>query len=141
MSSQFLSQEGSQVQATARKAALANSVLHLFKYGFNPSPSTTLTQLLAQECDFDSYAPATIATWDGPVLAPGSGWMIFSPQQVFIWAHVTDDVTNVVGGWFLVDAGGALADVQIFDAPGQPMQGPGQSVIQVCVEVFPTTPS
>ena len=136
----FLSQAGALVQAAERQAFLANSVLHLFKFGFTPTPSTTLVDLLANECDFDNYAPKTIAAWGAPVLAPGSGWMTFAPTQVWVWAHVAADVANVVGGTFLVDANGDLADVVIFD-PAKNMQGPGQSVIETPVEVFPTTPA
>lgn len=141
MSQQFLSQAGSFVIASERQTFLANSVLHLFVFGYTPSPSSTLVEILANECDFDGYAPITIATFGAPALAPGSGWMIFSPAETFRWTHVADDVSNTVGGWFLVDSNGDLADVFVYDAPGKPMQGPGQIVQEIVVEVFPTNPA
>lgn len=140
MDTQFLSQAGAQVAAAAAQTRLANSVLHLFKSSFTPNPTSVLTDYLAAECDFDNYGSGTIAAWGAPVLAPGNGWMTFAPTQVFTWVHVAADVTNSVGGTFLVDAGGNLIDVVIFGTP-IPMSGPGQAVIVTPVEVFPTTPS
>lgn len=137
---QFLSQAGALVQATERQAFLAASEMRLFKFPFQPAPATTLVALLAEECDFDGYAPAAIATWNAPVLAPGSGYMIYGPQITFTWAHVADDVGNSVGGYFIIDSNGDLADVVVYGDP-KPMTGPGQAVIEVPVEIFPTTPS
>lgn len=137
---QFLSLAGALVQATERQAFLANSVMHLFKFGFQPQPNVTLAELLAQECDFDGYAAATLTAWNTPVLAPGSGYMTYGPQTTFLWTHVADDVGNTVGGYFIVDSNGDLADVVVY-GDGKPMTGPGQAVIETPVEIFPTTPA
>jgi hypothetical protein len=130
-----LSLAGALVQATANQARMANSVMHLFKVGFNPSASSTLADFLAAECDFDGYAPATIAAWGAPVLA-GVAWATYAPTQTFRWTHVADDVGNAVGGHFLVTAAGDLMDFSIYD-PSVPAQGPGQAVIKTPIEITP----
>lgn len=131
----YLSLAGAQVIAEERQAALANSVMHLWQYGeLTPSVTTTLAMFQAAECDFDNYAPKTIAAWANPVLA-GEGWMTYAPTQTFTWEHVADDVGNSVGGHFLVSAGGDLLDYAIYDPP-IPAQGPGQAVIKTPVEVI-----
>ena len=64
---QFLSLAGSEVFAAAAQTRNANSVLHLFKSAFVPNPGSTLTDLTANECDFDGYASITLVTWENPV--------------------------------------------------------------------------
>lgn len=133
----FLSLTGAAQIAASNKTALAASVLHLFKYdmAFVPSPTTPLADYTANECDFDGYAPATIATWQDPVLF-GSGYAVFAPTQIFRWALETDGIGNAVGGWFLVTSGGVLRDVGVFDPP-IPAQGAGQAVIVTPLEITP----
>lgn len=130
-----LSLAGSLVQSTANQARMAACVMHLFKFGFNPTPTTPLTTYLENECDYDGYAAQTIATWAAPVLA-GQGYGTFAPTQTFRWTHVADDVGNQVGGHFIVTSGGDLMDYSIYD-PSIPMQGPGMAVIKSPVEVTP----
>lgn len=130
-----LSESGALIQSAANKTRMAASVMHLFKYGFIPTPTSTLADFLANECDFDGYAAATIATWGDPVLA-GQAWATFAPTQIFRWAHVSADVGNQVGGHFLVTSGGDLMDYSIYD-PSIPAQGPGQAVVKTPVEVTP----
>jgi hypothetical protein len=136
---QFLSLAGSLVRSTANQAALANSVLHLFKSGFVPSPSNLLAEYTAQECDYASYAAITVVAWGAPILAPGSGWMTFAPLQTFLWATAGADVQNSVGGAYLVSATGDLLDVVIFEN-AKPMQGPGNSVQLIPSVTTPTGP-
>ena len=135
---QFLSLEGALVRSTQNQSDLANSVLHLFKAGFTPSPENVLADYTAQECDYDGYAAKTIATWGAPILAPGGGYMTFAPLQTFTFTPATGD-TNSVGGAYLVNAGGDLLDVVIFDTP-KPMQGPGQTVQLIPSVTTPTGP-
>jgi len=130
-----LSLSGALVQATAGQARNANSVLHLFKAPFAPTPTTTKAEFEAQECDYDGYAPLTIATWSAPVLA-GTGYMTYAPTQTFPWTLDTDAVGNQVGGHWLETAGGVLLDYSIYD-PSIPCQGPGQAVIKTPIEVYP----
>ena len=130
-----LSLAGALVQSTANQARMAACVMHLFKQGFTPTPTTPLSTYLANECDFDGYAPATIAAWAAPVLA-GQGYATYAPTQTFRWTHVADDVGNAVGGHFIVTSGGDLMDYAIYD-PAIPAQGPGQAVIKTPVEVTP----
>lgn len=136
--SQFRSLAGALVEAAAAQTRLVNSVLHQFKSPFAPTPSTTLVELLAQECNYDGYAPAALAAWNAPVLAPDSGYMIYGPQVTFVWAHVAADVGNSVGGTFLVDAAGNLIDVVIYPV-AVPMSGPAQADIVTPVELFPAS--
>jgi len=130
-----LSLSGAKLEAVAGKAALANSVLRAFKFGFNPTVTSTLADFVANECDFDGYAPQTITAWSDPVLA-GAAYAIFAPVQTFRWAHDTDDVGNAVGGVFLVTAGGALYQYTTFD-PSRPAQGPDQAVIVTPTDIYP----
>jgi len=130
-----LSMEGAEVIATANQARMANCVMHLFKYTFTPTPTTPLSEYLANECDYDGYAPKTIATWDAPLLA-GQAWGIFAPTQTFRWEFDTEGVGNQVGGHFLVTSGGKLMDYSIY-GPSIPCQGPGQAVVKTPTEVTP----
>jgi hypothetical protein len=130
-----LSLNGAKVISTANQTRNANSVLHLFKSGFLPSPTTTKAEFLAQECDFDGYSAATIAAWGAPVLL-GTAWATYAPTQTFRWALDTDAVGNLVGGYFLVTAGGDLMDYAIFDPP-VPVTGPGQAVVTTPIQVTP----
>lgn len=130
-----LSMEGAEVIAIANKARMASCVMHLFKYGFNPTGTTPLADYLAQECDFDGYAPLTIATWADPLLV-GSAWGVYAPTQTFRWEFDTDGIGNQVGGHFLVTAAGKLMDFSIY-GPAIPMQGPGQGVVKTPVEITP----
>jgi len=131
----YLSLSGAKIEATATKTALANSVLHCFKSPFAPTPTSVLADFTAQECDFDGYAPATIAAWEDPVLA-GAAYAIFAPTQVFRWDLDTDAVGNQVGGTYLVTAGGLLYQYTIFD-PTRACQGPDQAIITTPTDVFP----
>jgi len=135
----FVSLAGTKRQAGLMKTDLANSILHLFKSPFLPSPATTLAELDAQECDFDGYAAKTITAWGDPVLAPISGYMIVAPTQTWVMGAGPIAVGNTVGGHYLEDSAGNLIDVVIYDPP-IPMQSPDQSVIQTPVEVYPTGP-
>lgn len=130
-----LSMSGAFLEADAGQTALANSVLHLFKYGFVPTPTSQLSEFLAMECDYDGYAALTIATWAEPVLA-GLAYAIFAPMQVFRWAHVSADVGNAIGGAFLVTATGDLYQYTIFD-PARGLSGPDQAVIITPTDVYP----
>lgn len=131
----FLSLNGAYQEALAGQVEMANCVMHLFKQGFTPTPTNTLADFAANECDYDGYAPQTIADWADPVLA-GVGYVIYAPTQTFRWAHVADDVGNMVGGFYLVTSGGELKDYTTFD-PAQALTGPGMAVIKTPVEAFP----
>jgi hypothetical protein len=130
-----LSLAGAKLEALDGQTRLINAVLHLFKSGFVPSPTSPLSAFLDQECDFDNYAPKTIAAWADPVLAEAA-YVIYAPTQTFPWAHVADDVGNQVGGAFLVTAGGVLYSYTVFD-PTRPCQGPDQAVISTQSDVYP----
>lgn len=130
-----LSLAGALVQSTANKTRMAACVMHLFKFGFTPTPTTPLATYMTNECDYDGYAPITIATWADPVLA-GQGYATYAPTQTFRWVFDTDAVGNQVGGHYIVTSGGDLMDYSIYD-PSIPMQGPGQAVIKTPVEVTP----
>lgn len=135
---QALSLNGARVIATANQARLANSVLHLWKKtdpDFLPSPTTPLSAFTANECDFDGYAPLTIATFGAPVLLNAS-WATYAPTQTFRWTLDTDAVGNAVWGWYLVTSGGELMDYAIYGS-SQPCQGPGQAVIVTPIEITP----
>lgn len=133
--SSALSLTGAKVEAQAGKTRLANSVLHAFKAGFVPTPTTTLAEFAANECDFDGYAPITIATWHDPVLA-GVAYAIYAPTQTFLWEFDTLGTGNQVGGTYLVLAGGDQYQYTIFD-PTRPCMGPDQAIITAPTDVYP----
>lgn len=137
MSTQFFPLAGCLQTATEARAALAASVLHLFKSSFVPSPSNVLADYTAAEADFDGYLAATLTTWNAPILAPGSGYMVGSPLVQFAWEHDTDDVGNSIGGCYLVDSGGHLRMCVIF-TESVPMTGPGCGIPLNLIELFPT---
>lgn len=131
----YLSLTGAKVEAAAAKTRLANAVLHLFKSGFVPTPTSTLADFLAQEADYDGYAALTIATWADPVLA-GAAYGIYAPTQTFRWSHVSADVGNQIGGAFLVTSGGDLYQYTVFD-PTRPIMGPDQAIITTPTDIYP----
>jgi hypothetical protein len=133
-----LSLSGALIIATANKTRNANSVCHLFKSTFLPSPTSVKADFLAAECDFDGYAPLTIAAWGDPILF-GQGYATFAPTQTFRWTHDTDDVGNSVGGYFLVDSGGNLLSYATFNPPAN-VSGPGQAVVVTPIMVTPAGP-
>lgn len=137
MSTAFKSLPGCKRAAGLNQAALANSVVHLFKASLSPSPSTPLADYTAAEADFDGYTAQTITAFLNPSLAPGSGYQIQGPIQQFEWAHVSADVANSIAGAYLVDSTGVLIDVIIFTAPIT-MAGPDQAILVSFVELFPT---
>lgn len=137
MATPFYPLAGCLQNATERKTALASSVLHLFKDGFTPNPSTPLSSYTANEADYDSYAPITLTTWNNPILAPGSGYMIESPYAQFETGS-SDPVTgNMIAGCYVVDAGGKLRMAVVFDQP-VPMQLAHQGIPIQLIDLFPT---
>ena len=132
--SSALSMTGARVEAVAGKALLANSVLHLFKDSLTPTPTTTLAQFAAAECDFDGYVALTIATWSDPVLS-GAAYVIYAPTQTFPWTFATG-VGNQVGGAYLVTAAGDQYQYTVF-SPSRPCMGPDQAVITTPADLFP----
>jgi hypothetical protein len=129
-----LSLSGAKLEAEEAVTALANSVLHLFKFGFVPTPTSLLADFAAQECDFDGYAALTITAWHSPILS-GAAYAIYAPTQTFPWTFDTDAVGNAVGGAYLVTAGGVLYQYIQFD-PSRPAQGPDQAIVVTPSDVF-----
>lgn len=134
--SSALSLSGARVEALAGVTLLANSVLHLFKSGFTPTPTSLLADFTAQECDFDGYAPKTIVAWSADPVLAGVAYAIYAPTQTFLWEFGTEGIGNQVGGAYLVLAGGTLYQYTIFD-PTRAVQGPDQAVITTPTDVFP----
>lgn len=114
-------------QAGELKTVLALSKVRLFLSTLVPSVSTTITELEAAEADYDGYTPGgeTITAFLGALLDPAGGASITAPTVQFDWVHDTDDVTNLIGGFWLEDAAGAVRVIGTFAAP-IPMEGPGQ---------------
>lgn len=136
MSTQFFPLEGCRESASEMQTVLANSVLHLFKSDLVPDPSTPLADYTAAEADYTGYAAETMAAWNTPILAPGTGFMIGSPLVQFEVGS-TPTTTNIIGGAYLVDAAGDLRMTIIFTAP-IPMELDGQGIPINLVWLFPT---
>lgn len=94
--------------ATERQTAYALMEVHLYKSSLVPTPATTLADLNGAEADYDGYAMETMTAFFDPIFAPGSGYMIQSPEVQFAYVDAVGHVGNTVGGAYLVDAGGAL---------------------------------
>lgn len=137
MATSFYPLSGCLQSAAEMRAALANSVLHLFQESLSPNPSTPLSEYTAAEADYDGYAAVTISAWNAPILAPGSGYMIGSPLVQFVWTLDTDAVGNVIKGCYLVDSGGKLRLTVIFTEL-VPMELAGQGIPVNLVWFFPT---
>ena len=137
MSTQFFPIPGCQTTAAAVRAALANSVLHLFKSSFAPTPANILADYTAAEADYDTYVAITITAWAAEILAPGTGYMILSGLQQFAVGASDPTVPNEIGGCYLVDAAGKLRLTGIFTAP-VPMAMAGQGVPITLTWLFPT---
>lgn len=130
----YTSLSGAKKDAITAQTQMADCVMHLFKAGFVPSPTSVKADFDANECDFTGYAAATIETWAAPVLA-GQGYMTYAPVQTFTFNNVSPFEGNVVGGHYLVDSTGALRSYTTYD-PTIPVQGDGQAVVKQPVMVF-----
>ena len=103
-------------QATDLQTLLALSVIKLFKAGFIPTPANVVADYDAEEADYSTYAPETITAWLDPVAAIGGGYRITAPTEQFDLA-TTPAVGNMIGGYWVEEAGGDVVLVTIFDAP------------------------
>lgn len=137
MSTQFIPLSGCLASATAMQTALAASMMHLFQSTFVPTPSNVLADYTAAEATYDSYEAIEMTAWLAPILAPGTGFMIQSPEVQFSVGDTDPTTTNVIGGCYLVDAAGALRITVIFTAPF-PMEAAYQGIPINLVYLFPT---
>lgn len=137
MSVQFIPLSGCLANATQMQTALAASILHLFQSTFVPTPSNALADYTAAEADYDDYMALEMTAWLDPILAPGSGFMIQSPEVQFAVGDTDPVVGNVIGGCYLVDAAGKLRITVIFTQP-IPMQIAYQGIPINLVYLFPT---
>lgn len=135
MSVQFFPLEGCLVSAADMQTALALSELHLFQSTLNPDAATPLADYTTAEADYTGYALETLTAWFDPQYAPGTGYMIASPQVQFL--STGSGVTNVIGGCYLVDANGDLRLTVTF-TDTIPMQIAGQGILISLVWLFPT---
>jgi len=116
------------------KTNLANAVVSLFQFGFNPSVSTVKSELEGAEATFDDYVTKTIASWTGPVLAPSPGYQING--GLVQWIVVTNVVTNIIGGYWIENAAGDVIQIVKFDDPGVPMVSVDDAVTIPPVQFF-----
>lgn len=131
--------DGCLQNATERRTAFAAMVAHLYKSTLVPTIGTTLADLTAAEADFDGYATQTMTTWFPPIFAPGSGYLIQSPQVQFSYVDDTGHVTNTIGGAYFVDATGKLRMIlalQPTEYIGFAVNGDGWTFN--IIDVFPT---
>lgn len=128
---------GARRNAVEMKADLANAVVHLFKFGLNPTPATIQADLVAAECDFTDYTTKTITAWTGPTLAPVSGYQLNG--GLVQWIVVTDTVGNNVGGAWIENSNGDVIQIIQFDDPGIPMVTVDDQVTLPPVQFFPTS--
>lgn len=111
---------GGLFQAGLMQAAMAASKLRLFVGTFNPGPNDTLAALEAIEATFDGYPAGgyALTTWLAPSYSPVGGVAIISPQVNADYnTPSSPPVTNIVTGYFLVDATGKLIADGTFTTP------------------------
>lgn len=137
MSVQFIPLAGCLQNALEMQTALAASMCHLFVSTFTPDPSSPLSDYTAAEATYDDYAAIEFTTWLPPILAPGTGFMIQSPEIQFRTGTTDPMVPNLIGGLYVVDSGGFLRITVIFTAP-VPMQLAYQGIPINLVYLFPT---
>lgn len=106
-------------KAGVLKTALAASKLRLYKNALVPDVNTTKAMFEANEADYDGYTAGgvTVTAFLGPGLNPGGGADIISPVNYFAWTHDTDDVGNMIGGWWLELAAGAVYAYTNYPSP------------------------
>lgn len=137
MSVQFIPLSGCLANATQQQAAFAASMLHLFQSTFVPDPSNVLADYTAAEATYTGYEALEMTTWNSPILAPGTGFMIQSPEVQFSTGDTDPATGNLIGGCYLVDSTGALRITIIFASP-IPMQLAYQGIPINIVYLFPT---
>lgn len=109
------------VEAAALKTALALSKVRLFKDTFGiPNVNTTLALLDAHQADFSGYTAGgnTITAFGDPYADPdGSGVLLVAPTTQFNFLDPDPDpaVPNDIGGFYVVDAAGALRYAVAFE--------------------------
>lgn len=112
---------GALTLANVIQAYIAGSKLRLFVSGYIPGPGDTLANLEAVECTFSGYPAGgySLATWQAAVLSLLGGAETVCPQQAvqYVAPGSGSGVSNIVGGWFLVDTGGNLIADGTFDSP------------------------
>ena len=135
VSQQFYPLEGCAKSAAERRTAYAGGSLRLFQSSFTPTPSSVAADYAAAIADYDGYANQTIAAWNVPILAPGTGYMIGSPIMQFLCTG--SGTPNTIGGCYYLDAAGVVRATVIFTAP-VPMQMAGQGIPINLIDLFPT---
>lgn len=115
---QFYTRQGAIAKATATKTTLALAKLRLTKDPFTPTQFSTKDELEAGEADFDGYTAGgyTLTAWAGPQNNLGGGAAITSPLVNIFWGPAGDPpVTNVITGWWIETAAGAVWLAGTFD--------------------------
>jgi len=116
---------GALLLAATMRTFLAASKMKLYQTIASPlSPSTVLADLT--EADYDGYTEKTLTTWNLPYLDPAGGASIQPGTQQFDFVAAAG-TTNVVLGFYILDAAGALVCVGSFDSP-IPMGNTGDSI-------------
>jgi len=106
-------------KANKVKTLLANSKLALFRNTLVPNVNTPKASFTGAEADYDGYTAGgvTVTAFSGPFFDPAGGASIVSPNEYFAWVHDTDDVGNLIGGWWLEDSTGLVWAYGTFPEP------------------------
>jgi hypothetical protein len=103
------------------KAALATSKLALYKAGnIVIGEETDLATMTGNEADFDGYTAGGIAitaAGDPYVDQDGGGYLVTLPSVQFNFTKGTPNVSNQIGGAYVLDSAGKLRGVFPFPAP------------------------
>ncbi len=134
----FYPNSGTLEIASGVQTMLALSKLRLFKSTLSPGVTTTKAQLLAEEADFTGYPAGgeTVTAFLSPGLYPLGGASISAPTEQFATTDPTI-VGNLIGGWWLENAGGDVIAIGTFPSP-VPMQTPFQILPITITLVFGT---
>ena len=120
---QFFTTEAALRQAAFTLNAFTTSKLRLTKAPYVPTPTSTRTDLRANECDFDGYPTGgyAIAAYTGPLNYSGGGAVITSPLVNVAYGPAgSPPVGNSVSGWWIEDSAGNVVAAASF-SPARPM--------------------
>lgn len=100
--------EAALARAEGQQTINALGTLHAYTDALTPDGSTTKSDYVAAECNFDDYAPITVTAWYDPILAAGQAFLLTMPPQQFSQGATDPVVPNTVRGLYYLSAGGEL---------------------------------
>lgn len=133
----WIPMEAALARAEAAQLLAAGGSLHLYTDALTPDGLTTKAQFVANEADFDDYAPITVTAFYDPILAGGSAYIVTMPQQQFSQGATDPTTPNQIRGAYYLAAGGELLYATRFSVD-IPVEVAHAGVPVELVDVYPT---